>query len=214
MSKKIKDTLFIANNVLFLITTAIVCTLIIAPWIHQIDVQKYGLDVYSGLTQAQLKEECARLVGYLWLWHRQPLELMYFPMSETGVIHFAEVKVFVDYIQILWVFTTTIFTFETYRRLKNKEVLFLKQTAIATVMILVTLMLFGIVAFDKLFVLFHEIVFRNDYWMFSSVTDPVIKILPEEFFMHGFFAIVGFVFLFAFILWVYFRKLISSKQEI
>ena len=81
-------------------------------------------------------------------------------------------------------------------------------------MILVTLMLFGIVAFDKLFVLFHEIVFRNDYWMFSSVTDPVIKILPEEFFMHGFFAIIGFVFLFAFILWVYFRKLISSKQEI
>ena len=129
-------------------------------------MQKYGLDVYSGLTQAQLKEECARLVGYLWLWHRQPLELMYFPMSETGVIHFAEVKVFVDYIQILWVFTTAVFSIETYRRLKNKEVLFLKQTAIATVMILVTLMLLVIVSFDKLFVIFHEIFFRKDYFFF------------------------------------------------
>ena len=26
--------------------------------------------------------------------------------------------------------------------------------------------------------------FDNDYWLFNSKTDPVIKILPDEFFMH------------------------------
>ena len=199
MNKQIKENLFVLNNVFFLITTAVVLTLIVAPWIHGADVKKYGLDVYSHLSQAQIKDEMTRLVGYLWLWHRQPLELHYFPMSTTGVIHFAEVKVFVDFVQVIWIITTSIFCIGAYKRLKNKEILFLKQSAYVTIFILVTLMLFGIVAFDKLFVLFHQIVFRNDYWMFSSVTDPVIKILPEEFFMHGFFAIVGFVFALCFI---------------
>lgn len=198
MSKQIKDRLFVFNNIFFLITTAIVLTLLIAPFIHMADVKKYGLDVYSHLSQAQIKDEMTRLVGYLWLWHRQPLELHYFPMSETGVIHFAEVKVFVDIIQVVWIISSVIFVNGTYQRLKRKEILFFKQSAHVTMFILITLMLFGIVAFDKLFVLFHQIVFRNDYWMFSSVTDPVIKILPEQFFMHGFFAIVGFVFVLCF----------------
>ena len=197
MNKKLKDSLFIANNILCFIGLAVFFTLLVAPLIHQNDVQKYGLEAFSGLTALQIKDEMTRLVGYLWLWHRAPLELMYFPMSKTGVIHFAEVKVFVDLVQIIGIVTTIIFVIGTYRRLKKKDILFLKTTAVTTYVVLGTLLLFGMVSFDRLFVLFHEIVFRNDYWLFSYTTDPVIKILPQEFFMHGFFAIVAFVVLFA-----------------
>ena len=41
--------------------------------------------------------------------------------------------------------------------------------------------------------IFHQIVFRNDYWIFNEATDPVITILPEAFFMHCFMMIVGIV---------------------
>ena len=197
MNKKLKDSLFIANNILCFIGLAVFFTLLVAPLIHQSEVQKYGLEAFSGLTALQIKDEMTRLVGYLWLWHRAPLELMYFPMSKTGVIHFAEVKVFVDLVQIIGIVTTIIFVIVTYRRLKKKDILFLKTTAVTTYVVLGTLLLFGMVSFDRLFVLFHEIVFRNDYWLFSYTTDPVIKILPQEFFMHGFFAIVAFVVFFA-----------------
>ena len=47
--------------------------------------------------------------------------------------------------------------------------------------------------FNKAFVIFHQIVFRNDYWIFNEATDPVITILPEAFFMHCFMMIVGIV---------------------
>ena len=30
----------------------------------------------------------------------------------------------------------------------------------------------------------HRIFFRNDYWIFDAETDPVIRMLPEEFFLH------------------------------
>lgn len=34
------------------------------------------------------------------------------------------------------------------------------------------------------FTMFHEIMFRNDYWIFDEATDPVIMILPDAFFLH------------------------------
>ena len=37
--------------------------------------------------------------------------------------------------------------------------------------------------FDRLFVLFHELVFSNDYWIFYYDLDPIILYLPEDFFM-------------------------------
>lgn len=40
------------------------------------------------------------------------------------------------------------------------------------------------VNWERAFVLFHEIAFSNDYWLFDPVTDPVILILPDTFFLH------------------------------
>lgn len=34
------------------------------------------------------------------------------------------------------------------------------------------------------FTTMHKIFFRNDFWIFDAKTDPVINILPEQFFMH------------------------------
>ena len=44
--------------------------------------------------------------------------------------------------------------------------------------------------FERAFITFHQIVFRNNYWVFDYRSDPVINILPETFFMHCFIMIV------------------------
>ena len=46
------------------------------------------------------------------------------------------------------------------------------------------LMLPIVLNFSGSFVLFHKIMFDNDYWIFDPSLDPVINILPEEFFFH------------------------------
>ena len=38
---------------------------------------------------------------------------------------------------------------------------------------------------DFCFVLFHKILFRNDYWIFDPACDPVITILPDAYFLHA-----------------------------
>ena len=49
--------------------------------------------------------------------------------------------------------------------------------------------------FNRIFVLFHQIVFNNDDWLFSPTEDPIILFLPERFFMQCALIIVGTVLL-------------------
>jgi len=44
-----------------------------------------------------------------------------------------------------------------------------------------------LIGFNSFFTLFHQVLFAGDNtWMFDPAKDPVIWILPEEFFMHAF----------------------------
>lgn len=56
------------------------------------------------------------------------------------------------------------------------------------------LLIFGIaiaVNFERCFVIFHEIFFDNDLWMFDPATDYMIRMLPEGFFFDMTIRIVG-----------------------
>ena len=47
------------------------------------------------------------------------------------------------------------------------------------------------VNWQKAFVLFHEIAFDNDFWIFDPAKDPVINMLPNAFFLHCALLILG-----------------------
>ncbi len=157
----------------------------------------------------------SHLVNYLWIFNRSPLHLDHFTMSQTGIIHFAEVKVFVDIIQVVWIVTTVGLIYSIKQHIfKEKYVCLLKETALSTYGMIATFALVGMVAFDELFVLFHKIVFRNDYWIFNRQTDPVIMILPQEFFMHGFFVILAFVLIIATLFLLWYRRYFKAYRQI
>lgn len=40
------------------------------------------------------------------------------------------------------------------------------------------------VNWEAVFIMFHKIMFRNDYWLFDEALDPVITILPDTFFLQ------------------------------
>ena len=48
------------------------------------------------------------------------------------------------------------------------------------------------VNFDRCFVIFHELFFDNDLWMFDPATDYMIRMLPEGFFLDMTIRIGGF----------------------
>lgn len=57
----------------------------------------------------------------------------------------------------------------------------LKCGALATAVFVVAIGLLSVVAFGPLFTLFHQVLFRNDFWLLDPSTDMLVRIFPFGF---------------------------------
>lgn len=146
------------------------------------------------------------LIQYQCLFYQGALNLPDFVMSTTGRIHFVEVKKIFDTIQILLIVTGIISAIMIYQNIKAHEYRFLKLTTYFSVGIPTLLGMFASIDFNQAFVIFHKLFFRNDYWIFDATTDPIIRVLPEAFFMHCFILIIMIVLFISVICYIIYRK--------
>lgn len=189
MSYNKKDIFLATMLMLFIISLAIVFTVFFKQ-LYYLDINYLGIDLTSGMSVETIKKNYDVLIAYQSIFYRGTLNLPDFVMSTNGRIHFEEVKIIFEAIQVIMVVSGLISLPLVIRRFKEKEYRFLKLTGLIT--IIVPAMLGFVVAldFESAFITFHQIVFRNNYWVFDYRSDPVINILPETFFMHCFIMIV------------------------
>ena len=184
MSYNKKDIFLATMLMLFIISLAIVFTVFFKQ-LYYLDINYLGIDLTSGMSVETIKKNYDVLIAYQSIFYRGTLNL-----PTNGRIHFEEVKTIFEAIQVIMVVSGLISLPLVIRRFKEKEYRFLKLTGLIT--IIVPAMLGFVVAldFESAFITFHQIVFRNNYWVFDYRSDPVINILPETFFMHCFIMIV------------------------
>ena len=200
-----KDIFLAILLTLFIISFAVVFTVFFKQ-LYYFDIDYLGISQSTGLSKDIIKENYNILIQYQSLFYRGELDLPDFIMSTTGRIHFEEVKRIFDIIQILCISTGMISAIMIYQNHKDKEYRYLKLTTYFSIGIPTILGFLASIDFDKAFVIFHKIAFRNDYWIFDSVTDPVITILPEAFFMHCFMLIIVIVIVMSLICFGIYRK--------
>lgn len=116
------------------------------------------------------------------------LDMPNFSSSADGLKHFADVKVLFHLAQLIFLISLpAVFYFwkEVVRKGYGKlyRTVFMWM-ALAPLLIALVGVLIG---FDSFFVLFHHLLFPGDStWLFDPLKDPVIYILPQEFFLHCF----------------------------
>ncbi len=177
---------------LFLISLAVTLTLNFRQ-LYYWDMEHLNISHRSGLSEQVIRANYDVLIDYNNFWGPKVLEFPSLAMSETGRIHFEEVKVIFCAVEILAVVTgvLSIAGIGWMRRKQEREYLLWAAGLSVGIPPLVGL---GIaINWDAAFVIFHKIFFRNDYWLFSADTDPVITILPDEFFLHCALLILGLV---------------------
>ena len=176
--KNRKSDIFLALLLtVFIISLAVVITVFFKP-LYYFDIDYLHISETTGLSVDVIRHNYDVLIQYQSLFYQGTLNLPDFVMSNSGRIHF---------VSGLWSLIMV------YRRLKQKEYRFLRLTSLFAIGIPTVIGFLAAIDFNKAFVIFHQIVFRNDYWIFNEATDPVITILPEAFFMHCFMMIVGIV---------------------
>lgn len=182
--------------ILLIITFSIALTIWFTP-LYSWTAQHFNIAEQLEMSHNQLMENYYILLEYLnkpWI---NELNMPDFPSSESGLFHFYEVKI-LFWINYIIMGISAVISFFFLRNLQRTDRFWVLIGPFRWAMI-VPVVLLGLLAinFDRMFVIFHELLFHNDDWLFNPSTDPIILALPQEFFMYCFiFAFVVMMLLF------------------
>lgn len=205
MNNRKRDILTALCLSLFIISLAVCFVTFFKP-LYYMDIDLLHISEYSGYAKDIIIKNYDILIDYQSLFYQGELYLPDFRMSETGRIHFEEVKRIFEYVQILMISTGIASMFFIYKRHKEKEYRYLKLTSLFSVGIPTFIGIIACADFDTAFVIFHKIFFRNDYWIFDYYEDPIINVLPQDFFMHCFIAIIVVIVVLSLICYFVYRR--------
>ena len=152
--------------------------------LYKFDINFLKLEEFTKMTKEDILSNYEALISYLKTSFKGELSFPTLPMSPNGKIHFVEVKnifVTLDYIMYMSLFISVIGIIYC---VKKKDYLFLKLNSIFLIILPILLTIPFAINFDATFTAFHKLFFNNDYWLFDPNTDPIINLLPQDFFMH------------------------------
>ncbi|PBH56393.1 hypothetical protein BGV07_10470, partial [Clostridioides difficile] len=153
--------------------------------LYYFDIDYLNISELSGLSKDDIKLNYDYLIDYNLNKNVSEFKLPTLKSSPQGKIHFEEVRNIFQIInklaKLLWVVALV----GIILSVKNKNIKILKTTSITLIIMPLLLTVPILLNFEKSFIIFHKLLFRNDYWIFNPNLDPVINILPEEFFFHS-----------------------------
>ncbi|MGQ7366819.1 TIGR01906 family membrane protein [Streptococcus suis] len=183
-----RTKLQIIGTILFVLSAAVLGTIYLAWLVYPLEISFLGLEKVVYMKAADISYNFNILMTYLTNPFASVLDMPNFSSSEDGLKHFVDVKGLFHLAQLIFLISLpAVFYFwkevvqKGYGKLYRTVFMW---TALAPLLIALVGLLIG---FDSFFVLFHHLLFPGDStWLFDPLTDPVIYILPQEFFLHCF----------------------------
>ena len=143
-----------------------------------------GLPELTGFSEEEIVANYNALIDYNSVFFTGPLVFPDFEMSESGRIHFEEVKAIFSAIQIIFMVSAALAALLAATLLRKRRVRFLALGGILSLVIPAAVAIAMVfTGWDRFFVIFHQIFFHNEFWVFDYTTDPVILILPDAWFL-------------------------------
>ena len=176
------------GSLLFLLSLAILLTIYLSWLVYPLEISWLNLTNRVHLKSDIIQYNFHILMDYLTNPFNPVLEMPDFPSSASGIHHFAVVKGLFHLAQGVAIVTLPIF-YLFWKQVIQKGFLSLYRRGLLIMLSLpLVLGLVGVfIGFEQFFTLFHQILFvGDDTWLFDPAKDPVILILPEDFFLHAF----------------------------
>lgn len=158
-------------------------TLLFKP-LYYADIDILNIEESSNLSKPELKANYDYVINYLTQNKQDEFNLPTLPSSNNGQTHFKEVKVIFNNLKVMLIFSILISIIGIMINKRKKNLKYLLTSSIILIIIPIILLIPFIINFDKSFTTFHHIFFKNDYWLFDIELDPIITILPQNFFFH------------------------------
>ncbi|UJD03626.1 TIGR01906 family membrane protein [Streptococcus infantis] len=183
-----KTKLTFGGSLFFLLSLAILLTIYLAWFLYPLEISWLHLTSRVPFQPQTIQHNFNVLMDYLTNPLNQALKMPDFPSSASGIHHFAVVKGLFHLTQGVAMVTLPIF-YLFWKQVIQKGFLSLFRRGLLIMLSLPLILGFvGVfIGFEQFFTLFHQILFvGDDTWLFDPAKDPVILILPEDFFLHTF----------------------------
>ena len=191
---------------LAMIGASVIITLNIRD-IYYNDIDKLNIESMSGLSREEIIENYDYLIDYNLSSNAGEFKLPTLTSSKPGKIHFEEVRDIFQNVKLLTIICGAIAIIGGILQIRKRDFKFLRNSSILIILLPVLLAIPIAINFNACFILFHKIMFSNDYWIFDPQLDPVINMLPEEFFMHMVITILIIMLIVSIILQLLYRLL-------
>ena len=171
----------------FLLTAAIGLPIYIRPFYYA-HIEAFDLARVSGYSEEEIREAYDEVLDYLTLPGKE-FSTGVLPLSAEGKAHFEDCKVLFDLNASILAGSGLVLAVLFFMRKKWGPYRIGKHSAPfwAAVLSVTAPIMIGCLAaldFDRAFVIFHSIFFPGKTnWVFDWYEDPIIRVLPQEFFM-------------------------------
>lgn len=203
MKKFLNYILTTFTSILFIYTFVFIAILflLLNRNFYYLNINYLNIARNTGYSLENIKLNYNAMIDFLIPFSNNYFDLPTLTYSTQGKIHFEEVKEIFNNMSLIFIIVAIILTIILYYYYKKKDSIFLKKCSINCIIITLLICFIGYINFDKSFEIFHKIFFNNDYWIFNSIKDPIINILPQEFFRNCsiiifIFIIIGSIFLY------------------
>ncbi|MDO4903394.1 MAG: TIGR01906 family membrane protein [Limosilactobacillus sp.] len=184
------------------ILTAVVVTITMASIAFFLTVNLSALLIHYpvGMSVSRVRGDYWRLLRYLQLPGR--LDFTYIPISQHGLRHFADVKIYIVLNELLMLVLAGI-SFTLTHKLKRRGQLWLLLAPLKWIMCIVLVgVVMSAVNFDTIFVGTHYMLFNNLDWILDQGRDPVILLMPVGFFTRLYLLWAGMTLFFLALFWI------------
>ena len=145
----------------------------------------------SGYSTEQIKEAYNEILDYLTL-PGGTFHAGVFPFTESGASHFADCKVLFTINAILLILSAVFVIAALILRKQNRiQTLYIGSfhagfyAAVTCIGLIVLVAVLASMDFYAAFVTFHSVFFPGkENWILNYRTDPIINVMPQDFFMH------------------------------
>lgn len=174
-------------------------------FLYYADIHLLDIDKKTGLSYDTIRLNYDALIDYCSPFFTGDLVFPTLAASASGLSHFDEVKVIFQATYWILAVGTPVLVLLLIIKLHKGNYRFLRIAAITSLLLPTITAILCCINFNWTFTLMHRIFFRNNDWIFDPITDPIILLLPEEFFLQCAIVIILTVFLGALIFLILYR---------
>lgn len=201
-------TLTLLVSILIFINTLIISTLFVLnfKYLYYFDINYLNIKNSSGFTEEKIRENYDYAIKYVTDSSLEEFSPPSLKASIDGKNHFKDVQnIFSNLKKLVGpsiiMMVLGIFILKKFNYPKK----FLKFSSNFLIGLPILLILTFTIDFNLIFTLFHKVSFSSNNWLFDPRYDEIIKILPEEFFMHCASLILAISFIVGIILMVFYK---------